>query len=437
MKRGCALPAVLLNLIVFIFGGSARAQTYTLDDCLKIALEKNYTVLAARNSYDASKVNVYSAWGDLLPSISLSTSASRSWAGYSFSDPIDGRQISGGVINNTYSGALSLSQNYSGLGLYNYAAIKQSVHVRNSSFSSLAMSRNSLVLEVKSGFFELLKTKMLLDVSTEAVKRGEERLRVVQSKYDLGSASMSDVLKAKVQFGNDRLDLVSKSNAYKLARANLAYTMGIDVNQEFEVDSGFHEWQVDMEFPEALNRALANNPEYSKARFDYFAAADEKLIAYSRFLPALSLRLTHSTSPDQFSSLTDPKRSDASYYMSASLSFNIFNGVSDYAYLNSARKNLNSKDEYLKNAKNSVALELKQAFLDLDRSSEARKLADESVAAAKEDLNLVKEKYNLGAATILEILDAEVSYKQSQTNQVQALFDYNLAAARLEKTLGR
>ncbi len=53
---------------------------------------------------------------------------------------------------------------------------------------------------------------MLLDVSGEAVKRGEERLRVVQSRYDLGSASMSDVLKAKVQYGNDKLDLVSKTN---------------------------------------------------------------------------------------------------------------------------------------------------------------------------------------------------------------------------------
>ena len=59
------------------------------------------------------------------------------------------------------------------------------------------------------------------------------------------------------------------------------------------------------------------------------------------------------------------------------------------------------------------------------------------VAAAQEDVNLAREKYNLGAATILEVLDAEVSLKQAQTNQVQALFDYNLAISRLEKAMGR
>jgi len=64
-------------------------------------------------------------------------------------------------------------------------------------------------------------------------------------------------------------------------------------------------------------------------------------------------------------------------------------------------------------------------------------LNEESVAAAQEDLNIVKEKYNLGAATIIEVLDAEVSFKQAQVNQVQALFDYNLAVSRLEKVMGR
>ncbi len=123
--------------------------------------------------------------------------------------------------------------------------------------------------------------------------------------------------------------------------------------------------------------------------------------------------------------------------MYASLSFNIFNHGSDYANLRSARNSQKTAEENLKNTKNSVALEIKQSFLELERAKEAKKLAEESVAAAQEDLNLVKEKYNLGAATILEVLDAEVSFKEAQTNHVQALFDYNLAVSQLEKALGR
>ena len=84
-----------------------------------------------------------------------------------------------------------------------------------------------------------------------------------------------------------------------------------------------------------------------------------------------------------------------------------------------------------------MALEIRRSFLDLERAREARKLAEESVAAAQEDLNLVREKYNLGAATILEVLDAEVSFKEAQTSHVEVLFNYNLAVSQLEKALGR
>jgi outer membrane protein TolC len=119
------------------------------------------------------------------------------------------------------------------------------------------------------------------------------------------------------------------------------------------------------------------------------------------------------------------------------LNLNIFNNFSDYATMRAARRNVETYRENLDNTRNSVALQLKQAFLDLEQAREAKDLSNESVAAAQEDLNLVKEKYTLGAATILEVLDAEVSLKQAQTNQVQSKFDYNLAVSRLEKAMGR
>src|SRR4030067_593553 len=130
----------------------------------------------------------------------------------------------------------------------------------------------------------------------------------------------------------------------------------------------------DIDFNSALGEALSQNPEYRKSNFDLLVAQDNKTIAFSAFLPSLSIGMAHSTSVGKMADLPD---------------------------------------------------------LDMERSRDALDLAKESVAAAQEDVNLAREKYNLGAATILEVLDAEVSLKQAQTNQVQALFDYNLAISRL------
>lgn len=435
MTRGPRLPIAFLLIIAFVTSGTVSAEVYTLDKCIETALKNNYGVIAAKNSYDAARGEVYTGWGELLPSISVSARASQSWSAFSLYDQYAQKFVAGKV--NFYSGALSFSQNYGGLGLYTYANLRKKYHDRGSSFNNYINANLTLILNVKEYYYNLLKAKMLLDVATDAVRRGEERLRVVQSRYDLGAASMSDVLKAKVQYGSDKLDLVSKTNAYKLALAYLAYTMGVDVTEEIEVVEELLERGIDISFREAFSEALVENPEYRKARFDLYGARDQKLMAYSNFLPSLSLGITHSTNVDRFAQLTNLEIQDASYFLYASINFNIFKGASDYATLRAAKMNVNTYEQGLKDTKNRVALELTQAFLDIEQSEETTKLAAESVAAAQEDLNLVREKYKLGAATILEVLDAEVSLKQAQTNRVQAIFDYNLAISRLEKVLGR
>ena len=50
---------------------------------------------------------------------------------------------------------------------------------------------------------------------------------------------------------------------------------------------------------------------------------------------------------------------------------------------------------------------------------------------------MVQEKYNLGSASILELLDAEVSFKEAESDGVQAFYDYNLAIAKFEKAIGK
>ncbi len=423
--------AFVFLLTVFI--NTVQAEVLTLDKCIEIGLKNNYSVIAAKNSYSVSGTQVYSAWSTILPSLSITTSTNQNW-------PVVTRQdLAGRLTSNKidYSGRISLSQSYGGLGLATYASIKQATHEKGSFYYALAGAKSNIVLSIKQNFYGVLKAKMLMDVATEAVKRGEEGLRVAQSRYDLGSASMSDVLKAKVQFGNDKLDLVTQTNAYKIAMSNLAYAMGVNVNQEYEVNENLPEVGFELNFDKALNEALNSNPEYRKAQFDLYTARDKQLISYSYFIPSLSFSVSHTSSAGYLKDFTGFHGYNANRSIGASLDFNIFNNLGDYVRLKSARKAVSTQSENLANSKNLVALNVRQAFLDIELAQESKKLATESVASAQEDLDLVREKYNLGAATILDVLTSEVSLKQAQINQVQALFDYNMAIARLEQALGR
>ena len=81
--------------------------------------------------------------------------------------------------------------------------------------------------------------------------------------------------------------------------------------------------------------------------------------------------------------------------------------------------------------------EVKIAYTDIEQVKQQREVSTENVKAAEEDLRITQEKYNLGSATILDLLDAQVSVKQAQVQLIQAEFDLNLAVAKLEKAMGK
>jgi outer membrane protein len=420
----------IIAAVIFACMSVATAEVLNLNQCVDYALKNNFGVQAARNSYAGSRAATYTAWGAILPSISISASASRSWPG-AFDVNISKRRT------DSFGGALSFGVTYSGLGVGTYANFNRLHHSQSSSYYNLASAQSSLVQQIKADYYSIIRAKSLVSVSIDAVKRDAEGLRVAQSRYELGAASMSDVLKAKVQLGNDQLDSVTQSNNYKLALTSLAFDMGIDVNRGVEIDENLPTPQFTMNFDEALNEAMVGNPDYKKAQFDYAVAKDVKLTSVSNLLPSISFGLTHRTSVDKFSSLFQFKEPNASYALFASLNFNIFNGFNDYASIKQASENANTANQNLYNTKNNVALQVKQAYLALAQADEAKRLSDESVASAQEDLNLVKEKYSLGAATILDLLTAEASLTQAQQNQVQAVYLYNVAVSLVEKALGK
>jgi outer membrane protein TolC len=84
-----------------------------------------------------------------------------------------------------------------------------------------------------------------------------------------------------------------------------------------------------------------------------------------------------------------------------------------------------------------VTKKLQDAYLAIKLSDETLKVTEETERAAREDMDLVQMKYNLGAAALWELLDAQVSLKTAQFNKVKAEFDYNLALAGLQNAMGQ
>ena len=433
---------LLLTTLCFSQTQGVSARVLTLDECIKLAEKHNANLISAKQSYKAAKSQVKRGWGRLLPSMDSDLAYSRSVYGpseYPRYDPLLGTVVldtSGVLTSKAYSARISAGQSWS-LGGYNFYEIKEYNAYKSSTKSYLELTRQEVILSVKRAYFDVLKAKMLLEIQKEALKRAGEQLKVAEARYELGAASYSDVLKAKVQFGDVMLTLISAENTGKLAKATLNSWMGQDVDSAIDVEENLMAPEFNYVYENALKRAMSDNPGLRQAESDLRSAEAQVGMARSGFFPNLNASGSYYWTHPELDQIRNIREREYSWRLSASISFNIFDGFQKNYNLSWAKASRNSAKEMFHQAKRDVALELKQAFLNVQEAEEKIDLTEKKVASAQEDLDLMQEKYNLGAANILELLDAEVSFKQAESDQVEALYDYNLAVAQFEKAIGK
>jgi outer membrane protein TolC len=450
---------VLVSILIITLGaGSALAEELTLDDCIKLALEKNNRVIAAQNQVKLAKGNVWRTFGSFLPRVGVGISSSEV---HSY---IPSQTYDADTLLNVYHTGLTIdsltleatppytveardviSKSYNLYGSASFVLFNGGSNIFNY-FGSRAdkkyaeqlaeKSEQDIIYEVKVRYFAYLKALDQLEIAVEAVKRGEEQFKLANSKYEVGSASKSDVLKAQVRFGQEKLGLLGAENNTQTALANLKYLIGLDVNSDATISNQYVVKEYSGTENDALKLGLANHPGLLASEYNLKAAKYGVRSTFGQYFPSLSLSLSKNFTGTKWSEVNDLNREDGSWTFGASLNWDIFTGFSRKRDMTWAKITLSNARAGLHYDRNGVALDIKKSYLDIERSKEALVVAEENVLAAQEDMSLVQEKYNLGAATILELLDAQVNLITAQISKVTAEFDYNLAIAKLENAMG-
>ena len=409
-------------------------EVLTIDECVRIALKNNYEVRAAEKNYEGAKYDLLGTWQGFLPRADLTSS----WARYEHAYLIFPQ--GGGapyVSRSSYGLRFSLSQTifdgWNNIARHNY--------YKKGKFSAredLKLTKQWVILEVKNSCFALLKAQMLLEVQTEAVKRSEEQLNMAKAKYDLGAASLSDYLKARVQLSNDSLAFITARNNIRVAQAELNNILGRNIDAPIQIDARLEYKKFDPTAHPITEKTIENHPQINKTKSEVDQAHSGLTMARSENFPKIYFGVNYSWNDMKFpKSWSEYRKPDDPWYVGMQVSFNIFNGLSTVSKIWSSKAYLQATKEKLRKDRREVKLEIKKALLAVMEAEQKIRVTDQALKAAEEDLNLTKEKYKLGAASMLELLEANYSYKTVKSNQVQALYDYNLAIAWFEKAIGK
>lgn len=405
--------------------------TLTIPEAIELAWRNNIKSISQLDNVRLAEAQKLDSRQTYLPSLTWSGSWSRN-------SPIQLSFINNQLVElqDFYRFNFSLRQPIFNGFRYVFTPRSSTANVDRSK-SQLRSTRQQVALETKQACYDLLKAQMLTDVQRQAVKRSAEQLETAKARYELGSASLSDFLKSKVQLGNDSLLLITRENDIAVKRATLNDLLGMPVSRPTEIDARLEFEPHDIPDATARQAAVDGHPDVVAADYALRGARADIGSARSARYPTVSAFADYSYStpifPDAFSDVTG----DDNASFGISLSYTIFSGFSTTAQIRQAKVREHTAEADLAQAKRTVSLAIATASLKVDEARKRYQVSEEQVNSAQEDLNIAQEKYNLGAATILDVLDAQVSLSQSQTDKIQAVFDYNLAVAQLEKAMGK
>lgn len=433
MKLVKTAVVVLLSLA---FSASAFSQEkkllLSIEDAVKIAMEHNVSVIEALNSYNSALASTKTkTWGNNLPTLSANTNYRRS------SEPVT-TFVNEATKTSQNSYSYSLDANYVVFnGFKNWEEKKQFKAIETESNLTYERTKQTVKLDVYRQYFDVLKKQQLLKVRKENLKRSSEDLKKVEEMHKIGSVPLSDVYKQKVLVGNDKLGLINGENDLNIARATLNSLIGIEVNTEIVLDEvDLTMVDQDLQYEQLMYVAIDNRKDLKAAAQAVNSSKSGLTISKSGFYPTLSVFSSYSWSdlfsPNSTEDITDNDRLD----LGLNLSIPIFNGFETQAATVIAEQNLITSKSRYESTQRTVSLEVKTTILNVNAAKENIKVTQETLKSATEDLRLATERYNIGAGTILDVITANASFVEAESNNIQAAYDYLLAREELKLATG-
>ena len=407
----------------------APGRVLTLDECIAIALEAQPRIQATLADYAAARFRVNQSLAPLLPQLSGLVSASRSEstsvtttsAGRNI-DTIQSRQF-----GDTFLAQVQLSQLLFDFGK-TLAATDASRKLAEVAVEDVELQRQLIALAVKEAYTNTLFSQRLIRVQEQAVERAELNLRSAKGFFDVGTRPKSDVARAEVDVANARVDLIRARNAYRSAIVALNIAMAIGVDSPTKIVDNLIYEAFTMDRLQLRGEALRQRPEYRQARLRAAAAEATERQTFRNFFPDISGSGTYGG--------TQPQLNEA-WTLGLTLSWSIFDGGSRIARYQEAKANVEGARARVKSTELDILQNVEQAEIAVEEAQERIQAAQALVASAQENFRLAQGRFDAGVGTILELTDAQLALTQAQNTESQALADYRIALARLDRSVGR
>lgn len=443
MKRLFLSPFLTLLTLVIVGSPShasdAQSVPLTLERALAEALENNFAIRQARERIRQQEGVVTQVTAAALPGVSATGSYQRSSTQTILSSATSGGAAPVFAPSGRYwRMAITARQNlYAGGGIR--AAVNAATLSRDAATLQLKATISEALLDVRLKFYAILLARAQISVEEQNLAVLERQLRDVSVRFEVGSISNFERLRAEVAVANARAPLIKTRNDHRLAIEELRQVLGrvqanpaVDSDQSIEVAGELSAEPLEIELAQALARARTQRPELLRLNRLTEAAESGVNIARAGFRPTLAVTAGGELKKGPTDSFPDSLRG---------LRAGVQGGWSVASQAAAGRvKQAESLVEQARlsreEAELAVQIEVRRALAALTQANELVRATRKSVEQAEETLRMGEARFHAGTFTQLELLQVQSALTVARTSRLRADHSHSVATAQLHRAMG-
>ena len=397
-----------------------QSVSVTLPQTIALALQNNRTLHQSQWDYEAALAQVGVATSGKNPSVS-----------YLYKADHKGSDVNGiSKTNNDFSHTLRVE-----LSVFNRALdaqIEAAKYSRDGSGAALTEAAQVAKLTAITNYLSLIKSRNKISVAEQTVRDYEEHLKNANLQYQVGIVSKSDVLATNTRLANAKTTLVEAKNAASLAEAKFNNHVGLPVSTPIvTADKELTYVPYGISLESAKSYGVAHRGTIVQAAMAVKSAEENVSRVDASDIPVVNASASRAMNGTHWAG-----NDNKNWSVGATLSWNLWDGGQSKANVSAAKANLEKAKESYAQTIDTVELQVQEAYLNLKAAEQKIQSTHAAVEAGQEDFRIKTLRYRSGVGTNVDVLDAETALATARNNYVDALYNYNLSMATLEKAMG-
>jgi outer membrane protein TolC len=315
------------------------------------------------------------------------------------------------------------------------SAITASELLRQASEGELVRTRETIVFNVTSLFYNMLAQREVISSFESAVAATQEHRRSIEEQVKAQKAARVDLLRAEVRLAELQEKLTRERNTLTIQRWALAALLGNQTDEAPDI-AGSLQLTLPPDCPDSavcMRIALAQRNDYMAALQQAGAQAEAIKSARAGHLPTVSAQASYG---ERWMYPINTDHSQEVGRIGLVAEFPLFEGGAIRAQVREQTARYHARQEQVRKLELQIRTEVETARADMASARERIATTSKAVEQARESFRIIREKYDLGKGAIVDVLDAQAAMVLSETTCARALADLAVSDARCKLAKG-